>query len=572
MNSGQELLAGRGPHPDRSAACGSGRVGQVSRPSTEIAPLSRRSLLALGVSVVIGACSGAPNRASVPATSAPSDAAPTGTGATGSSTSNTTEPFDTAPVTTEPATTEYAPLPDPPLDGAVEYTGKRTPFTLGVASGDPTPYRVVLWTRLAPRPLAPDGGMDSQSYRVHWEVALDEDFAEIVFTGVSRADPEHAHSVHVDLAELEPAVEFYYRFRSGTHVSTVGRTQTMPLLTLPESITIGTTTGQRYETGYFVAHRDAARSRLDLMVFLGDYLDRPVGDASASGGKVIRSRRVPPPQDLAGFRLEYARQKTDPDLQASHASCPWLIGWSDRGTNDAAAYQAWWEHMPVRLPPPAPGGEYRTYRTSQFGSLAAFTLLDTRQYRLGATMLGAAQEEWFALTHGNQNTVWSAVLSEVMLATTVADGVAQGLDHWDGYPTARDRLLRSVVASKAENTVVLSGEPYVAAVATIHRSGAPTASAGVATEFATPSVSSSGLAPTARAVRDAIASDTAPDILAAEVDHRGWVRHTVTPQSWTAEYRIVERPERKNSRVTTWKSFTVRDGTVGARAVESAPG
>lgn len=572
----------------------------MTMPSGSDAPfVSRRTLLVLGSALVVGACSGGSDSGT--ATTAGGTSTPTGA------------PPDTVPggvetpETEPPDTTEYAPLPEPPLDGAVEYDGKRTPFTLGVASGDPTPHRVVIWTRLAPQPLDPTGGMDDRSYRVTWEVALDESFEETVFTGVARADAAHAHSIHVDLSELEPAVEFFYRFRAGKHVSAIGRTQSMPLLTMPESITIGAACCQNYEAGYFAAHRDIAKARLDALVFLGDYIYE---SSTRQSRRTARRHRLPEATDLAGYRARYALYKSDPDLQAAHASCPWIVTWSDHEVSDNyaglednggpatreefarrrdAAYRAWWEHMPVRLAPPVPGEDFPIYRQFSVGSLLEITVLDCRQYRsdqacthrsstheapcnevsdASRTMLGSAQEQWVGKAIGSSNTTWSALVSDTIVMNTTHDRLIDNYDQWDGYPAARQRLVRALEESKAKNLVVLSGDSHLSAAGNLVTGGA--ARVALAAEFVTPSISSS---PGAKAddLLAAHRSGALPDVLDVDIKHRGWVRHTITADTWTAEYRSVDRPTLRRSTVSVWSRFSIDAGVPGAHEVSPAP-
>ena len=318
--------------------------------------LSRRSLLALGASVFLGACSGSDR-----------DDRPT-------------------------ATTEYDPIPRPPLSGAVVYTGTANPFTLGVAAGDPDPHRVVIWTRLAPVPAAPGGGLDGRSYILTWEVALDEEFSEVTFSGATVAEAGAAHSVHVDVAELEPAVSFWYRFRCGPHLSPVGRMATLPLHTLSGTYTLADTSCPIDRAQAPVLYRDIAGSPIDLLVFSGDYVDIGTDD-----------------NDLERIRALYTSARTSTELQAAHASCAWVVGGlAPDGVSDAAV-RAWWEHMPVRLPPPEPNEPYPTYRHCSVGSLLDLAVLQPRVDRSGRSLLGREQERWLLRGPGRTNAIWHAV-------------------------------------------------------------------------------------------------------------------------------------------------------------------
>lgn len=315
--------------------------------------LSRRSLLALGATVLVAACSDA----------------------------------DRSSRTT--ATTEYDPLPRPALAGAEPYSGA-FPFTLGVAAGDPDPHRVVLWTRLAPDPLQSDGGMDSRSYVVTWEIALDEEFSEATFVGATVAEARFAHSVHVDVTELEPAVSFWYRFRTGPHVSAVGRMAAMPLFTMPDTVTVAAVSGGPPAT-HGPLYDDVADAVPDLVVFTGDY---------TGGGRS---------EALADYRSGYAQALLNRELQAARAAAPWLVAHDARQITTDAARQAWWEHSPVRLPPPSPGDALIAYRRCVVGSLVDLLIVDPRVDGSGRVRLGKAQERWLSREATDTTVVWHAV-------------------------------------------------------------------------------------------------------------------------------------------------------------------
>jgi hypothetical protein len=238
------------------------------------------------------------------------------------------------------------------------------PFTLGVASGDPAPGGVVLWTRLAPQPLLPDGGIPARTVLVDWQIAADPRFRRIVRGGTVLATPAQAHAVHVEVEGLEPARPWWYRFRAGGELSPVGQTRTLPAPgASPGQLALAVVSCQHYEHGYYTAYRHLAQEDLDLVLHLGDYLYE-----SAPADGQPRRHVGPAPTDLAGYRLRHALYRTDPDLQAAHAALPFLLTWDDHEVaNDyaadrserfdppaafrrrrAAAYQAYWEHLPLR--------------------------------------------------------------------------------------------------------------------------------------------------------------------------------------------------------------------------------
>jgi alkaline phosphatase D len=261
--------------------------------------------------------------------------------------------------------------------------------------------------------------MDAQSYRVDWEVALDESFEEIAFSGTARADAEHAHSVHVDLREVEPAVGFFYRFRAGTHVSPVGRMATMPLFTLPDRVVIGTVSRRGDQMALSPLLADVARSGLDLLIDLGDPMP----------GR--------PETTLEQYRSLYAASLADASSRTAHAACTWLATRSGVDISSDAARKAWWEHSAVRLPPPAPGEPFPTYRHCLVGSLVDIVLLDPTVDGSEANRLGRAQERWLTRVPARTNTAWHAIA-------------------YRGDPAVGERATQLLTAASVRNVVTLA--------------------------------------------------------------------------------------------------------------------
>jgi len=219
------------------------------------------------------------------------------------------------------------------------------PFSLGVASGDPTPDGVVLWTRLAPDPLN-GGGLPDREIPVRWQVAGDENFRQIVRQGTELARPELAHSVHVEVEGLEPAREYFYRFMVGLELSPTGRTKTAPAAGASVSgMTFAFASCQQYEHGYFTAYRRMAEEDLDLVVHLGDYIyEYGPGEDVTSGGNVrAHDRRV---STLGDFRDRYALYRTDEDLKAAHAAFPWIVTWDD---HEVETRRSWARTLPPEV-------------------------------------------------------------------------------------------------------------------------------------------------------------------------------------------------------------------------------
>ncbi|MGH7962928.1 MAG: alkaline phosphatase D family protein [Candidatus Binatia bacterium] len=276
------------------------------------------------------------------------------------------------------------------------------PFTLGVASGDPLQDSVVLWTRLAPNPQEPGGGMSNQDVLVHWEVADDEQFRRVVREGEALAEPEDAHSVHVDVRGLSPARTYWYRFHAGGEMSSVGRTRTAPRRGAPlERFRFAFASCQDFEDGFYTAYQHLVQEEVDVVVFLGDYIYE---DAPEPGSGNVRDHTgAGEPVTLEGYRIRYALYRSDPLLQAAHAALPWIVTFDDHEVDNdwsadipqdperqsraqflqrrAAAFKAYWEHMPLRPGLRPRGTDIQIYRRFTFGDLVEFNVLDTRQYR-----------------------------------------------------------------------------------------------------------------------------------------------------------------------------------------------
>ena len=258
-------------------------------------------------------------------------------------------------------------------------------FTLGVASGEPTPDGMVLWTRLAPRPLQGDGGMADRRVPVRWEVYADDALRVPVKAGDAHADPDLGHSVHVEVRGLEPGRPYWYRFLAGGEASPVGRTRTAPVRdAVVDRLRWCFGSCQKYEAGHYGAWANAVAEDPDLILFLGDYIYE-----GNPGKDVLRPHLNPEPFDLAGYRIRYATYRLDPQLQAAHAIAPWLVTWDDHeAANDyaglldqhngdprlfarrrAAAYRAYYEFMPLRRAQRFQGGELKLYRAVDWGRL-----------------------------------------------------------------------------------------------------------------------------------------------------------------------------------------------------------
>jgi alkaline phosphatase D len=471
------------------------------------------------------------------------------------------------------------------------------PFTLGVASGDPLPDGVVLWTRLAPDPVN-GGGMPAQSVTVKWEVAADDQMKEIVRRGTAVASAELGHSVHVEVQGLKPAQRYWYRFMAGDAVSPVGRTRTAPALGARlDRLRFAFASCQHYEAGFFTAYKYMAEEELDLVVHLGDYI--------YEGGAVAeRQRRHNSPEiiTLDDYRNRYALYKNDPHLKLAHAAFPWIVTWDDHEVDNnyagdvpedkqsreaflerrAHAYQAYYEHMPLRRTSLPRGADMRLYRRLRFGDLAEFNVLDTRQYRTDqpcgdgnktlcpealdpkATIMGAEQERWLLKNLSGSKALWNVVAQQVMMArwdSAAGTDKRLSMDKWAGYQAGLNRFLDFLRERKPSNPVVITGDIHSNWVADLKADFDDPASAVVGTEFVGTSITSGG---------DGM--DMRPDVekQMGENPHikfyngqRGYVRCDVNPKRWQSDYRVVAAVSKPDQPINTRASFVVENGKPG---------
>ena len=481
--------------------------------------------------------------------------------------------------------------------GAVTATPKFSayPFSLGVASGDPLPDSVVLWTRLAPQPLAPAGGMSPESVAVSWQIAEDEAMAHVVQSGTAIAAPEWAHSVHVEVSGLRPDRWYWYRFKVGSEVSPRARTRTAPPAdSLPARLRFAFVSCQHYETGLYTAYEHLAREDLDLVVHLGDY----IYEGAARDGYV---RRHPSGEclTLADYRLRYALYKTDPALQAAHARAPWIVTWDDHEVANnyagdhpakpatreaflrrrAAAYQAYYEHQPLRRSALPQGSDLILYRELSFGRLAQFHVLDTRQYRTPqpqgdglkppapilldprGTALGERQREWLFRGLKTSTAAWNILAQQIMMARvdkTRGPAVNYSMDQWPGYEFERRRILRHFHDRKIKNPVVITGDIHSNWANELIADFDELNSRSVATEFVGTSISSGGDgAPTPKANDQLLAENPFVKFHNTE---RGYVSCEVTPAQWRTDFRTVPYVTRPGAPLNTRASFVVESG------------
>lgn len=475
-----------------------------------------------------------------------------------------------------------------------EYDGEPGPdglFAHGVASGDPLPDAVVLWTRTSPTDAGP---LD-----VFWEVARDEGFADRVGAGWITTDAERDFTVKIDAAGLAPATTYFYRFRSLGRTSRLGRTRTAPSGAV-DRLRFGVVSCQRYTDGYYHAYRAlAARPEIDAILHLGDYIYE-----DGAQGPV---RPHDPPRELNAledYRRRYAQYRSDPDLQTAHALFPFVTVWDDHESANnswrdgssshdpategpwaerrARAERAYSEWMPLRFAPGEP-----LYREIRFGDLADLLMLDTRLWgrdRQAAgrddletirdparSLLGFDQEEWLADRLRGSRARWKVLGQQVILSPwrlgrgTLAEGggVIANEDGWDGYQPTRTRLLDAIRADGIRDVVVLTGDVHSSwAMEVTDDPDEPSAydpatgrgSQGV--EFVAPGVTSRFPAP---GFETAILAQN-PHIKFGEARRRGWIVLDLSPERAKASWYLLEDSTQPETAAAVAATFATRAG------------
>lgn len=444
--------------------------------------------------------------------------------------------------------------------------------------------------------------MPQANVEVSWEVAADEGFRSIVRAGRTTAAPALAHSVHVELTGLDPARWYWYRFMAGDAVSPAGRTRTAPAAnTAIERLRFAFASCQHYQQGYFAAHRHMAAEDLDLVIFLGDYIYE-----SSGGRDPVRRHATPEPQTLAQYRDRYALYKTDADLQHSHAAAPWIVTWDDHEVennyaNDqsedlapnflvrrAAAYQAYYEHMPLARSALPRGPDMQLYDSYDFGDLATFFMLDERQYRAhqactklgrsngavgedcterlapGRTMLGTTQEAWLRNGLTRTRAKWNLITQQTLMAQRdhkLGPGQAFGTDGWDGYPIARSQLLNDIARLRPSNPLVISGDVHCTWVADLKPDFDDSRSPVVATEFCGTSITSQG--PSQKQVQGLLAENS--HLHYGNGSKRGYIKVEVRRNECSATLRALDNVRRADSGISSLATFVVQNGLPGAQ-------
>lgn len=482
---------------------------------------------------------------------------------------------------------------------------QQDPFALGVASGDPAHSSVVLWTRLAPQPLDPFGGMPNEAVVVRWEIADDEGFQKLVASGSTTATPQLGHSVHIEVEGLQPDRWYWYRFHSGDATSPIGRTRTFPAADqLAAQVRFAVTSCQNYEQGLFTAYEQMVQDELDIVFHLGDY----IYEYEAGRNGKVRTHHGPEIESLGDYRMRHAQYRSDRLLQAMHQACPWLVTWDDHEVDNnyaddiseqegvdpvdllyrrANGYQAYYEAMPLRRTSLPAGCDMQLYRSANFGRLAAFQVLDTRQYRSDQpnndkrsplneaaldprqSMLGREQKNWLYRQLLTSNAQWNVLAQQVMMGMVVRtpnpDDPRYSMDQWPGYAAERMELARFLQERRISNPVVLTGDIHTNWVNELRVDDRQAEAPVVATEFVATSLSSGGNGVAApKGLPELLANNPCVKFHNAE---RGYIRCVVTPDTWRADFMVVDDVLQPGGKTSVRASFVVESGKAAVNPV-----
>ncbi|MEV6111892.1 alkaline phosphatase D family protein [Streptomyces sp. NPDC052109] len=494
-------------------------------------------------------------------------------------------------------------------------------FLHGVASGDPLPDGILLWTRVTPVPDAIPGSGVGPDTEVSWVVATDKALTNIVAKGSLTATAASDHTVKADIRGLEPATDYWFRFSAGGTDSPVARTRTAPAADARvPGLRFGVVTCANWEAGYFAAYRHlAARGDLDAWLHLGDYIYEYKSGEYAARGTVVRPHA--PANEiitLADYRIRHGKYKTDPDLQALHLKAPVVAIWDDHEFADnawsggavnhtegaegtwtarkAAAKQAYFEWMPVR-----PAIEGTTYRRLRFGKLADLSLLDLRSFRSqqasagsgsvddpNRTITGRAQLDWLKAGLKASDTKWRLVGNSVMIAPFVIgsltadllkplaklldlpqDGIGINTDQWDGYTHDRRELLDHLRSNAIGNTVFLTGDIHMSWANDVPvDAGTYPLSPSAATEFVITSVTSDNLDDIVKVPEGTVSAVAAPLIEAAnrhvhwvDTDRHGYGVLDITDDRAQMDYYVLSDRTDANATSRWVRSYRTRSGT-----------
>ncbi|MFV8127948.1 alkaline phosphatase D family protein [Streptomyces syringium] len=533
------------------------------------------------------------------------------------------------PLATAPAAHARPAVPAPAEAPAARATAA-TGFLHGVASGDPLPDGVLLWTRVTPAPEAVPGSGLGPDVEVRWEVAEDAAFARVVAHGKATATAATDHTVKADVRGLRPATDYHFRFTVDGTSSPAARTRTAPAHDAATAgVRFGVVSCANWEAGHFSAYRHlAGRRDLDAVLHLGDYIyEYGTGTYPAAKYTVRPHSPAHETVSLADYRVRHGRYKTDPDLQALHQAHPTVAIWDDHEfANDAwsggaenhtpgaegdwaarmaAAKQAYFEWMPVR-----PSTQGTTYRRLRFGKLADLHLMDLRSFRSqqakgGAvddperSITGRAQLDWLKAGLASSDTTWRLVGNSVMISPVAfgalpahlleplakllglpTGGLTISTDQWDGYTDDRRELLAHLADRAIRNTVFLTGDIHMAWANDVPRTAATyPISPSVATEFVVTSVTSDNIDDLLHVPPHTVSLAAATAIKAAnrhvkwlDMDSHGYGVLDITTEHAQMDYYVLSDKTDPKATSSWSRSYRTRTGTQRVERVKTPIG
>ena len=388
------------------------------------------------------------------------------------------------------------------------------PFYHGVASGDPLPDKVIIWTRVTPDV---DGAVNGT-----WRVALDTNFTSIVQSGTFTADSSRDYCVKIDVSGLQPNTWYFYNFTALGRNSQTGRTKTAPVGGV-DQLRFAFTSCSHYPNGYFNAYsRIRDRNDIDAILHLGDYIYE-----YGTGAGAVRTDQKPSYEiiRLADYRQRYSTHRLDPDCRRMHQQYPFISIWDDHETannsykdgaqNHTPATEGPWsarksageeandEWIPRRLP--ESGNINKIWRKISYGNLADLFLLDTRLYArtqqggnvndTSKHIIGNEQLQWLKTEMMNSTAKWKIIAQQVMMGNLTPFGITVNDDQWDGYTADRKKLYDIILNNNIQNVVVLTGDIHTAWAMDLPYNtatyNATTGAGSVGVEFVCTSVTSS---------------------------------------------------------------------------------
>jgi alkaline phosphatase D len=446
------------------------------------------------------------------------------------------------------------------------------PFYHGVASGDPLSDRVIIWTRITPTDFG-------QTLSGSYHVATDNQFNNIVASGIYSTDSTKDFTVKIDVTGLNPNTFYYYEFEHNGTYSLVGRTKTLPLGAV-DNMRLAVVSCASLESGYFNAYEAIAnRNDVDAVLMLGDYIYEYESQGFSPNGNVDRTwQPAEEITELNDYRLRYNSYRLDYALRKLHQNFPWICIWDDHETaNDSypggadnhqanegtwaqrmsAGKKAYFEWIPIR---PKATGNQEIFRTFELGDLAKIIMLDTRlegrDQQVGAndpvfndttrTILGPSQFNWLKNELSTTTQPWKIIGNQVMIGAVEIFGTPVNTDSWDGYPAERQKLFDHLTSNNIENMVVLTGDIHTSWAVDLKNGNNP-----VGVEMVTPSVTSPGVPINL----SGLITLQNPDIKYVELTKRGFILVDITPQRVQGDWYNVNTIDQINASASCVKSY-----------------